>query len=43
MAPIRPFTIDIPQASLERLHQKLALTNLPEDIDEAGSEYGVPV
>lgn len=42
MAPVRPFKIDIPEASIERLHKKLELTNYPEQA-EAGPDYGAPV
>ena len=42
MAPIRPFKIAIPDASLERLHQKLELANYPEEA-EAGEDYGATV
>jgi len=42
MAPIRPFKIEIPDASLERLHQKLELANFPDE-PEAGSGYGANV
>jgi hypothetical protein len=43
MAPIRPFKIDVPQADLDRLHQKLELTRLPGDVDDAGKDYGAPL
>lgn len=42
MAPIRPFKIDIPNASLERLRKKLELADYPEQ-SEAGADYGAPV
>lgn len=42
MAPIRPFEIDIPDASLDRLRQKLELADFPEE-PEAGSDYGATV
>ncbi|TGJ80904.1 hypothetical protein E0Z10_g7855 [Xylaria hypoxylon] len=42
MAAIRPFRINVPEAQVERLHQKLALCDLPNDdsldaISEKGS------
>ncbi|KAF9474191.1 alpha/beta-hydrolase [Pholiota conissans] len=38
-----PFQIAIPEASLQTLQQKLALTTLPDELDEAGWEYGAPL
>ncbi|KAJ7863486.1 epoxide hydrolase N terminus-domain-containing protein [Mycena olivaceomarginata] len=38
-----PFKISIPDALLDRLHQKLALTTLPDELEGAGWEYGVPL
>ncbi|KAJ6498715.1 Alpha/Beta hydrolase protein [Mycena vulgaris] len=38
-----PFKISIPDASIDRLHQKLKLTTLPDELDGAGWEYGVPL
>lgn len=44
MAPIRPFKIDVPDASLAVLKQKLELTRFPEgEIEGAGWDYGVPL
>ncbi|KAJ7644603.1 Alpha/Beta hydrolase protein [Roridomyces roridus] len=38
-----PFTIAIPESTLTQLHQKLALTTLPDELDDAGWDYGVPL
>jgi hypothetical protein len=36
-----PFKIAIPDALLDRLRQKLALTTLPDELEGAGWEYGM--
>ena len=33
---IRPFRVDIPQADLDDLHDRLARTRFPEQIPDAG-------
>ncbi|ESK84241.1 epoxide hydrolase [Moniliophthora roreri MCA 2997] len=38
-----PFKIVIPDSSLEILKKKLELARLPDEIDEAGWDYGVPL
>ncbi|KDR82898.1 hypothetical protein GALMADRAFT_134434 [Galerina marginata CBS 339.88] len=38
-----PFKIAIPEASIDLLQQKLALTTLPDELDDAGWDYGVPL
>lgn len=38
-----PFKINIPNSQLSRLQQKLALTILPDELPESGSDYGVPL
>ncbi|KAJ6550584.1 Alpha/Beta hydrolase protein [Mycena vulgaris] len=38
-----PFKISVPDASIDRLHQKLKLTTLPDELDGAGWDYGVPL
>ncbi|PVH81359.1 alpha/beta-hydrolase [Cadophora sp. DSE1049] len=44
MAPIRPFEINVSDASLAKLKQKLELTRFPEgEIEEAGWDYGAPL
>jgi hypothetical protein len=40
MATIRPFKINVSETAIKRLHQKLDLTNLPEELDGAEWEYG---
>ena len=35
-----PFTIDIPQADLDDLHQRLEMTRWPDAMDGAGWDYG---
>jgi microsomal epoxide hydrolase len=37
---VRPFVVDIPQADLDDLHQRLARTRFPEQIPDAGWDYG---
>jgi epoxide hydrolase len=39
---IRPFRIEIPQADLDDLHQRLARTRLPQPAPTDGWDYGVP-
>lgn len=43
MAEIKPFKIAIPDAKLDRLKQKLALTDFPDELEEAGWDYGTPL
>ncbi|KAF2812656.1 alpha/beta-hydrolase [Mytilinidion resinicola] len=43
MADITPFKVSIPQESLDRLHQKLALADFPDELDEAEWDYGAPL
>ena len=49
MAAIREYKINIPQEKIDRLNQKLDLTDLPEEIDggikmdEIGFDLGAPV
>jgi Epoxide hydrolase N terminus len=45
MASITPFTISIPDAKIQRLQQKLALTDLPSDVSDAANPWsrGVPL
>jgi epoxide hydrolase len=40
---IRPFRIDIPQADLDDLRERLARTRLPAELPGSGWEAGVPV
>ncbi|KZT07566.1 alpha/beta-hydrolase [Laetiporus sulphureus 93-53] len=39
----QPFSISIPDAELELLHEKLRLARLPDELDEAGWAYGAPL
>ena len=43
MSEIREYKIAVPQAALDRLQQKLALTELPDELDGAGWDYGAPL
>ena len=43
MASIEPYTISVSDEQLERLSQKLALTAFPDELDEAGWDYGAPL
>ncbi|KAJ7681483.1 Alpha/Beta hydrolase protein [Mycena rosella] len=38
-----PFKISVPDANLDRLQQKLKLTTLPDELEGAGWDYGVPL
>lgn len=38
-----PFAYAVPDADLELLQKKLALTRLPDELEYAGWEYGVPL
>jgi len=40
---IRPFRIDIPQADLDDLHDRLARTRWPDELPGVGWAYGVPL
>lgn len=40
---IRPFKIDVPEADLRDLQDRLARTRWPDELPDAGWEYGVPV
>jgi hypothetical protein len=43
MAKITPFNIDIPQADLDDLSDRLARTRWPDELPGVGWAYGVPV
>lgn len=43
MADIRPFRVDIPQADLDDLRERLARTRWTDQLDGTGWSYGVPV
>lgn len=38
---VQPFTIDVPQATLDDLHYRLARTRWPDQVEDAGWDYGV--
>src|SRR5215467_2526829 len=40
---IRPFRIEIPQADVDDLHQRLARTRWPQQLDGVGSTRGIPL
>ncbi|MEV1115599.1 epoxide hydrolase family protein [Actinosynnema sp. NPDC049800] len=40
---IKPFVLDVPQAQLDDLADRLARTRWPEELPEAGFEYGFPL
>jgi epoxide hydrolase len=40
---IRPFRVDVPQADLDDLHQRLARTRWPDELPDAGWTRGVPL
>ncbi|MGW4462480.1 epoxide hydrolase family protein [Micromonospora sp. NPDC004704] len=40
---VKPFRIDIPQADLDDLRNRLDRTRWPDEIPDAGWDYGVPV
>ena len=37
---IQPFKVNIPQATLDDLHERLARTRWPDEVEEAGWDYG---
>jgi pimeloyl-ACP methyl ester carboxylesterase len=40
---VHPFTLDVPQAQLDDLHARLAITRWPDDLPGVGWSRGVPV
>jgi epoxide hydrolase len=40
---IKPFRIDVPQADLDDLHERLARTRWPDELPGVGWSYGVPL
>ncbi|KAK7464769.1 hypothetical protein VKT23_005976 [Stygiomarasmius scandens] len=42
-SPETPYKISISDSELSILHQKLALTRLPDEVEDAGWDYGVPL
>jgi len=44
MPDIKPYTISVPDAKLQRLKQQLEVTDFPQyEIPNAGWKYGTPV
>lgn len=43
MAEVKKYTINVPQAKLDRLTRRLEDAEFPEEIEDGGSTYGVPV
>ena len=43
MASATPFTVAVPDDRLQRLRAKLELTEFPDELDEAGWDYGAPL
>lgn len=43
MADIKPFTISIPEKSLDDLKLRLSLARFPDELDDAEWEYGAPL
>ncbi|OCH86440.1 alpha/beta-hydrolase [Obba rivulosa] len=43
MATEYPFELHVSDEDLQRLHQKLELTTFPDELDEAGWDYGAPL
>jgi hypothetical protein len=39
----KPFKVDVPDSALEDLHTRLSLTRFPDELDEAGLDYGAPL
>lgn len=38
-----PFQISVPDSALSDLHARLALTRFPDELDDAGWDYGAPL
>lgn len=43
MESINPYTISVPDEKLEKLGQKLSLASFPDELDDAGWDYGAPL
>lgn len=43
MAPVTPYTVAVSDDRLDRLRKKLELTEFPDELDDAGWDYGVPL
>ena len=40
---IKPFRVSVPQADLDDLHRRLAMTRWPDELPHAGWSYGIPL
>ena len=43
MASVTPFTVNIPNDRLDKLRARLELTEFPDELDDAGWDYGAPL
>jgi hypothetical protein len=43
MTAIIPYRIAVPDEKLEKLHQKLKLTEFPDELEDAQWKYGAPL
>ena len=43
MAEETPFKLSVPEAEIELLRQKLELVRFPDELEDAGWDYGVPL
>ncbi len=43
MASATPFTVAVPDERLDRLRAKLELTEFPDELEDAGWDYGAPL
>ncbi len=43
MASVKPYTISVPQNKIDILHQKLALAEFPDELENAGWDMGTPL
>ena len=40
---MNPFTIDVPQADIDDLKRRLAATRYPDEVEDAGWDYGTNI
>ena len=40
---VEPYKINVPDTSVEKLRQRLSLTDLPDELDEVGWDMGFPL
>lgn len=43
MASVKPYQITVPDKRLDRLRAKLELTEFPDELEDAGWDYGAPL